>query len=203
MWTNLARGGRYIPVGKHYREQGIPESQRCTGVHHLEKTPGPPLHPGAVWNDTKHRKSPEHSYAATDAKCVCTLGVCVYPCCATKLDVRMSNTLTVPELKPQAKMGILGWNATEDGASLGSSETKSYSYTEKNGWTSSVSFFFSMHWLSLTELCTINGWKQTCWVESMSQIRMVPSQDAVVIWRRAGSTLKPNTASVCDLINVR
>lgn len=46
--ANLARGGHYIPVGKRYRERGIPESQRCTGVRHLEKTPVPRRHPGAV-----------------------------------------------------------------------------------------------------------------------------------------------------------
>lgn len=42
----------------------------------------------------------------------------VYLCSAKMLDVVMSNTRTVPELEPQAKMGILGWNATEDGVSL-------------------------------------------------------------------------------------
>lgn len=40
----------------------------------------------------------------------------------------MSNTLTVPELEPQAKKGMVGWNATEQGLSSSSSETKSKSY---------------------------------------------------------------------------
>lgn len=57
-----------------------------------------------MWHDTRH-------------VLICNVPT-TYLCCASKLDVGMSNTLTVPELDPQAKMGILGWNATEDGASL-------------------------------------------------------------------------------------
>lgn len=51
--------------------------------------------------------------------------VCLYLCWVIKLEVWMSNTLTVPELEPQAKRGRMGWNATEQGLSSSSSETKS------------------------------------------------------------------------------
>lgn len=51
-----------------------------------------------------------------------------YWCSASSLALDMSKTLTTPELKPQEKIGSLGWKATQPGLST---DTKSYTYSQE------------------------------------------------------------------------